>query len=142
MRIRRLDPKWREYMNTWREANKDRLSESYKQWSASNAKHLRQYRIENRHYFLARTRLRQARKLKATPSWLTQDHKLQIQDIYEQAVLAEKLTGVEHHVDHIEPLQGKDCCGLHVPWNLQVLPASENLSKGNRPVRHVQWKKL
>lgn len=87
-------------------------------------------------------KLRDARKLKATPPWLTEEHRQQIKDIYEQAVLAERLTNVKHHVDHIEPLKGKDCCGLHVPWNLQILTASENATKGNRPVRHFHWKKL
>ncbi len=82
--------------------------------------------------FRARTALRRAQKNQATPKWLTDEQWAEIDTFYVEAALVQQITGVKHHVDHIYPYKGKDCCGLNVPWNLQILTGSENCSKNNR----------
>ena len=80
----------------------------------------------------AKVAKRRARKLEATPSWLTKQDFDAIKDVYKEARRLELDKGVPYHVDHIVPLKGRTVCGLHVPWNLQVLAASENYSKSNQ----------
>ena len=88
-----------------------------------------EYRISNRARMTAIQGKRKASKIRATPKWADDDA---IQDMYSAALAFRLYTGQEYHVDHIVPLQGKTVCGLHVEYNLQVLPASDNCSKCNR----------
>lgn len=73
----------------------------------------------------------------AMPRWLTQAHKAQIRAMYLAARRLTKETGVKHVVDHIIPLRSESVCGLHVPWNLQILTHEANCAKGNKVVEHV-----
>ena len=80
----------------------------------------------------AKNARRRAALMNATPAWLTRDHLLEIQKFYRDAQRKARATGIEHHVDHIVPLKSSIVCGLHVPWNLQVLTGSENSRKRNK----------
>lgn len=74
---------------------------------------------------------RRAAKLQRTPPWLTKEQLKEIEEIYALAKELQWLSEEPLHVDHIIPLQGENVSGLHVPWNLQILPRSLNLSKNN-----------
>lgn len=105
----------------YRQANRHKMRE-----------YCRQHYVDNMPKYRAKCRLYQAKKLQATPHWLTKKDHDRIKHIYWMADLITKITGEQHHVDHITPLQGENVCGLHVPENLQILTATENLSKGNK----------
>jgi len=55
-----------------------------------------------------------------------------IESLYTIAHMLTESTGIQHHVDHIQPLQGKKVSGLHVQDNLQVVTAEDNIRKKNR----------
>lgn len=95
-------------------------------------------RAESKRYYdrypdkcIAKFKKYQAKKTNAYPKWMTEEDDWLIKEVYELSSLRTKLTGIQWHVDHIIPLQGKFVCGLHVPSNLQVITVSENYKKSN-----------
>lgn len=92
----------------------------------------KKWRAANRGTVNANLAKYRASKLQATPPWLSEKDQKQIKRIYTTCSNVSERTGKPHHVDHIVPLQGENVCGLHVPWNLAIIPASMNLSKSNK----------
>lgn len=86
----------------------------------------------NKPKHLANVVRRQLAKLQRTPKWLTKLQLSHIELFYSAAAELTKELGVAMEVDHRVPLRGKMVSGLHVPWNLQVIPRKENRSKGNK----------
>lgn len=109
------------YNRLWREINNDRKKQADAAWRSVNSSKVNAY-----------SNARRAMKINATPNWLTSIQLAQIQEMYDVALARTVQTGVKYHVDHIHPLHGDGFTGLHVPWNLQVIPGIENLSKGCR----------
>lgn len=88
----------------------------------------RNWMRRNKHRGAAASSKRRAERLKATPKWANGQA---IGDIYHSAHLLRVATGEDYHVDHRVPLKHSLVCGLHVEFNLQILPAKENLQKNN-----------
>lgn len=89
----------------------------------------RVYRRQQPHLEAEKNARRKSAQGQATPPWADISA---IRAIYREAARLTKATGEPHHVDHVVPLISPVVCGLHTQSNLQVLPASINLSKGNR----------
>lgn len=124
------------YWKSYYELNKDHIVEQNKHYRSLNIDKLRErgkkYRQSNRGKIAAHIAKRRAMKLNATPKWLTDEDYNQIKSFYIEAQRLTLETGIDHVVDHIHPLLNEFVCGLHVPWNLQILTKHENCSKGNK----------
>jgi hypothetical protein len=113
-------------------ANREANIEQARAYSQANkeavAERKKAYRKANPHIINAIRAKRRATKQQATPAWADLEA---IKEMYQLAVIFNS-TGINLQVDHIVPLQSDRVCGLHCEANLQLLPASDNMKKGNR----------
>lgn len=124
----------------WSNKNKERHKFLQACWEQDNKearriksnKNAKERYKKNPHKICEYVSRRHAKKIKAMPAWLTNNHIKEIKNIYKISQERSTETNIKHHVDHIIPLNGKGVCGLHVPWNLQVITASENCAKSNK----------
>lgn len=125
----------RNYANEYQKNKTTRQKQALKYYYADHEKSkavMRDRQKDNLPAFAANEAKRRSIKTQRTPEWLTVDDIWIINQAYELAALRTKMFGFKWHVDHIVPLKGNLVSGLHVPWNLQVIPAHENISKHNK----------
>ena len=119
--------------NAWYEANKEQVIQS----AATRPLEVKRvyqkaWKERNTIWVRADTKARRRKHREATPPWLSREQKAQIRELYKIAITMTKTTGEQYVVDHIVPLRSEVVCGLHVPWNLRVIPRQENLLKSNK----------
>jgi len=115
--------------------NRDELCAKVRWYYKNSAEERRNYRKAyckaNRGKVTEARRRSSAARIRRTPTWLTPLDIWLMEEVYMLSELRTRLTGVQWHVDHIIPLQGRTVSGLHVPSNLQVIPAALNQAKSN-----------
>jgi len=115
----------------WRQRNPKRVAEANRKFKNDNpnyaADYARTHYRANRDVYIATAAKRRAASMRRTPEW---SDDTAVAAIYRRA-REQRRAGENVHVDHIIPLQGELVSGLHVPENLQIIPAAENLSKSN-----------
>ena len=115
------------------EANKEQvIARANARPVEERTRHREKYKKQNPDLYKALNSVRKRRHKNATPLWITQEQKESIKRLYLHAMHLTKITGERYVVDHIIPLINPTICGLHVPWNLRVIPQQENLLKSNK----------
>ena len=122
--------KYRDTKKKYYIQNRDWYNEFSRNYHYTNheysLKRAQRWKENNREKYIAKNRyyasLQRVRKKNAT---LLGQHQSEMKAIYRNCPEG-------YEVDHITPLNGKEVCGLHVPWNLQYLPARENRKKSNK----------
>lgn len=111
----------------YREKNRSKIRE-YAKGKYHELKHTEKYIAQMR----ANGMKRYTSKKKRCPTWLSKDDLWIIKEAYALATIRKKVFKIDWHIDHIIPLQGKTVSGLHVPNNIQVVPAKWNQYKNNK----------
>jgi hypothetical protein len=109
----------REINTNWREKNREQHNATNCNWNKNN-----------KPVKAALQAKRKTAQLQRTPAWDPDAHLIIAK--YQLAAMFSKASGIEHHVDHIIPLQGKKVSGLHTFANLRVIPGSDNVKKSNK----------
>ena len=114
----------------WKHNNKEKDKQSKELWLANNPEKRKEnshkYRKKNISYYTEYSSLRTRNAKNAKIKSLNEFDELYLIEFYDLA----KRRGLE--VDHIIPIKHKRICGLHVPWNLQMLTRSQNAKKNNK----------
>lgn len=120
----------------WAKNNPDKVKVKNERWVKNNRERKneisREFTERNPSYYVKYTAEYRALKYSGTLESLSQEDHNVMRNLYVLAKQLENNDGIKRHVDHIIPLRGKNVCGLHVPWNLQILTAEENLKKNNK----------
>lgn len=103
------------YASIWRDRNKESVLKADREWKSRNS---HKVRLNSAERYLALT---QSKIKVENPAFY-----VEIEGFYQFCSI---FPGFE--VDHLVPLRGKEVCGLHTPWNLQVLPTQVNRKKNN-----------
>lgn len=123
------------YAKTYYSLNKEKITAYMLDWNSKNKQWRRDWEKKNRSKRAAKERARSQRVRRNSPIWMktNETFKAEIKAIYQACIELNKKDGPRSwHVDHIFPLKGPNSCGLHVPWNLRIVRAEENLKKGNK----------